>query len=306
MILLLLLYAVCATTFTLSKAALSVSTPLAFLAARMLAGGAVLVFASMLWYGTQSRPRTREALWYTSAIGLWGILVSYLLDLWSLQYMSSTLSAYLYGLTPFITGIVSYVVLYERLTLLQVCALCIAFAGNSVLWQCVLCDMGPLNWYDVLPVLAVIGAMAASSYGWVLMRKAVTTTTLPVLVLNGWSMIFGGIGAAVLQALVGETGLPITSDAWSKFLTITALIILASNVIFSNLYGYLLRTYSATFVALAGVTCPLWAFLFGWLFLGESLPLTRMLIATVCLALGLLLFYLHDLTRHVPPRTRSS
>lgn len=295
MILLFILYAVCAATFTISKAALCISSPLWFLAARMITGGTVLVLLCAYTLPRAWVPRSRSAWKYIAQIALWGVCVTYILDLWSLQYMPSSVSAYIYGLTPFITGIISYLVLHERLALMQWLGMGIALAGNMLLWGDSLHGISALSHVALLPALALIGAICASSYSWVIMRKAVTTTSLAVPVLNGWSMLLGGCVALCL-APFASSGAIVCDQRWFDFLALTGLIVLASNIIFSNLYGYLLRMYSATLVALAGFTCPLFATMLGWLFLGETLPFIRMFWAAVSLGIGLILFY------STPPR----
>lgn len=85
---------------------------------------------------------------------------------------------------------------------------------------------------------------------------------------NGWSMLIGGSIALVNSSLV-ETWDPLPVTEYAPFLISGLLLIIISNMICYNLYGVLLRHYSATFMSFAGFTTPLFTALFGWFFLGE-------------------------------------
>jgi drug/metabolite transporter (DMT)-like permease len=67
-----------------------------------------------------------------------------------------------------------------------------------------------------------------------------------------------------------------------------------------NLYGYLLRRFSATFMSFAGLTTPLFTALFGWIFLGEVASPAFYLSFSI-LSVGLLLFYQEELKVAIRP-----
>jgi len=56
------------------------------------------------------------------------------------------------------------------------------------------------------------------------------------------------------------------------------------------MYGYLLKQYSATFLSFAGFSTPLFAALFGWLFLSELVTF-HFFVALGLLTVGLGIFY---------------
>ena len=75
-----------------------------------------------------------------------------------------------------------------------------------------------------------------------------------------------------------------------------ASLIILANFIGYNLYGYLLRHYSATFLSLAGFITPFFTIILGWFFLSEQLTLP-FLVSFVLTIFSLYLFYRQELTQ---------
>jgi drug/metabolite transporter (DMT)-like permease len=70
--------------------------------------------------------------------------------------------------------------------------------------------------------------------------------------------------------------------------------ILIANIIFYNLYGYLLKKYTATFLSFVGFVTPLFAAFFEWFFFGTMVPHEFFL--TVCIVgAGIFIFYQEEL-----------
>jgi drug/metabolite transporter (DMT)-like permease len=105
--------------------------------------------------------------------------------------------------------------------------------------------------------------------------------------VNGLCMTIGGI-LALLTAIPTEGLLPVSS--LMPFLGYMTLYILISNIISYNLYGFLLRSYTVTFMSLAGFMAPLFASFYGWFFLKEELH-SNFFLSVAMLAVGLFLFY---------------
>ncbi|HRE30725.1 MAG TPA: EamA family transporter, partial [Candidatus Berkiella sp.] len=85
------------------------------------------------------------------------------------------------------------------------------------------------------------------------------------IMANGVSMLIGGILALTHSYLSGETWapIPVVNGKFYAFAECALWMTLISNVICYNLYGFLLKRFSATFMALAGLITPLFASLFG-------------------------------------------
>jgi drug/metabolite transporter (DMT)-like permease len=222
------------------------------------------------------------------------IYIIYVLDLWALQYMTSITSAFIYNLTPFISALFSYFWFNEKITGKKALGLALgAISLIPIFYQCS-CSAGALSSYGYFPYIAMLLAASSGAYGWILLRELIKNRHYSPIMVNGLGMLGGG--AAALFTSWGfehwDTVAPV-SNLW-PFLQLTLLIVITGNIFFYNLYGYLLKRYTATFLAFAGFTCPLFAALFGWLFLGESMSLD-LAYSGILVFIGLYLFYQDEL-----------
>jgi drug/metabolite transporter (DMT)-like permease len=119
------------------------------------------------------------------------------------------------------------------------------------------------------PELILLVAITSAAYAWfdiqALMNKGYS-----LIVINGLAMACGGIGA-LITSYAYEGWDPVPVVAWIPFIKSVALLIFVSNILFYNLFGSLLRRYSITFVTFIGFLTPIFASLFGWLFLHETI-----------------------------------
>ncbi len=305
MVLVIILYLLFASTFTLGKAALAYVSPFLFIGVRMILGGSMLL--GYYAYSTQQSIMPRKSDWSLFLrIIIFHIFCSYLLEFWALEQVTSAKACLLYNLSPFITALFSYFLYAERLSYRQLCGLMIGF----VAFIPILLAQTPLeqiNWHFgflSLAELALIASVTSSAYGWIIMKKLIDKGYSFILI-NGIGMTGGGILALTLSLI--KEGTPrlktvcVTHDLLVSYCGTTgeslimlgvysmSLIIIA-NIICYNLYGYLLSRYSATFLSFSGFMTPLFAALLGWLFLGEGV--TWHFFATIGMVVfGLFLFH---------------
>ncbi len=297
----LLLYMIIASTFTISKAALSITQPIFFAAIRLLGAGALLFFYQKSVCQDRSVIMRKE----------WGLFIllmltqsyiAYVADLWALRYMSSIASAFMYNLSPFIAAIFSYYLFAERLSWLQIIGLLIGF--SSIIPVLMVNYEGAARWSIFYftgtssvswPEAVMLSAVVASAFGWVLMRKLIKQGKCTVEYINSVSMLGGGL-LALLTSLITEPWLPTPVTNWPQFLLYTSLMIIVAHIIFFNFYGYLLKKYTATLLSFAGFTTSLWASLFGWLFLGEQVT-WEFFVSAITIFVGLYLFYKDELAK---------
>ncbi len=276
--------------FTVSKWGLTYSEPIFFVAVRMLLAGVLLL--GYLLLRKIPGPGIRAFFndwWLFAQIVLFHIYLTYICDLCALKDIASVESAFIYNLSPFIAALFSYAWFGEVMTPKKWIGLGLGFGSSLVLlFHAGLQNPLAYSWPRLLTLLAVISA----SYGWIIVRALVKKGYSPILI-NGVGMVFGG-AIAMLTSLKAETWAPYPVKEWIPFIQATILIVVLANIIFYNLYGFLLKKYTATFLSFAGFMCPLFAALLGYFFLGETFP-PRLFISFALACVGLVLFYHEEL-----------
>jgi len=114
------------------------------------------------------------------------------------------------------------------------------------------------------------------------------------LIANGLSMTLGGLFALAHSYVAGENWAPIPVTQMQPFIINTLIMCVISNLICYNLYGYLLKRFSATFMSFAGLVTPLFASLFGFLFLQEVVT-WHFYVSIMLFSLGLIIFYREEI-----------
>ncbi len=308
MFLILFLYMLLASTFTIGKALLFYLQPFFCIGIRMTISGVLLLGYSYI-RGYSFKP-SRQTAWLLAQVILFHIYAAFVFEFWAMQYTSSIKAALIFNLSPFATAFVAYVVEKELLSRQKVVGLFIGFLGMvPLLLSHQACEtpvelLGGFSWPDVALLLAVF----SGAYGWILVSKLLKKHSVIPLLTNGIGMLGGGL-LSLASSLIFETypywhptvhcveGTAVFHVTLSPLMSIVlymgALIVIA-NIIVYNLYGYLLAHYSATFLSFAGFSCSLFAALFGWLFLGESISwsLAFALVGIIC---GLSIFYKGEL-----------
>ena len=297
-----------ASTFTFAKTAVFYMKPIYFIALRMIIAGSVLL-GYIHFFRKHSLVAWFKDLKLFLSIIFFHIYAAYVFEFLSLQYITSYKVCLLYSLTPFITALLCYVLFEQKLTVQKWIALLLGFCSMIPIFISGKKGVFTLTFADI----TLLFAIACASYGWIIMKELILKGYSPV-VINGISMFFGGIlalGTALFLEgtqpfiidelpadLLGKLLMPywgsvITSIAMA-FICMFSLIIIA-NIIGYNLYGYLLRFYSATFLAFAGLMTPFFASIFGWLFLSEQVT-SNFLLSLILTTLSLYLFYQEELT----------
>lgn len=295
MFLIIALYAICASTFTISKILLTYAKPMFLVGIRMAGAGAILLTYYLLTQKNNFAIQKKDRLLF-GAIILFHVYFAYMLDLWALQYLTSSKSSFLYNLSPFLTALFSYFYFSETMTSRKWIGL---FIGLSAFLPEFINFKNSTNSYFSffslsIPEVVMVGAVASAMYGWTIMRKLIKEGGYSPIMINGVGMIGGGL-LALFTSFFWEqwTVSSPVFNVW-PFVWYTMLIILVANIVFYNMYGFLLSRYTATFLSFAGFTCPFFAALFGWFFLGETVSWTFFAsLFVVCI--GLYIFYQEEL-----------
>jgi drug/metabolite transporter (DMT)-like permease len=223
------------------------------------------------------------------------IYLTNVLEFMGLQHLTSFKTCFIYSLSPFLSALLALWLLKERMTSKKWLGLLVGFAGflPILLHQTASeAETGQL-WLFSWAEICVVGAAVTSVYGWILLKQTVTENGYSPIFANGISMTLGGFMALLHSAAVEEWHPIPVSEFW-PFLACALILMLISNGICYNLYGYLLQRYSATFMSFAGFTTPIFTALFGWILLGEVVTWPFYLSFTIVFS-GLFLFYREEL-----------
>lgn len=265
----LLLYALFASVFTIAKTGLEYTQPFFLVGIRMMLAGVILLsYQKMI--SREVFSFNRQTWWRIIRLAAFNIYLTNVFEFWGLKYLTSFKTCFIYSLSPFVSALLSYFMFSERLSKKKWIGLSVGILGfipiliHQTTSETQTGQLFFFSWAELSVVLAAV----SSVYGWIVLKQLVNENGLSPLSANGMSMLIGG-GIALSHSFLIENWNPVPTTNLTIFFECTLLLILISNLICYNLYGTLLKSYSATFMSLAGFTTPLFTALFGWIFLGE-------------------------------------
>ncbi|MCH9631920.1 MAG: S-adenosylmethionine/S-adenosylhomocysteine transporter [Chlamydiae bacterium] len=287
------LYALFASVFTIGKVALASASPFFIVGSRMaLAGSAMVIF--QLIKDKKAFKMTFQSWVSVCLFALLGIYITNVCEFWSLQFLTSSKTCFLYSAIPFVSAFFSYLILKETMTRKKWWGLCIGLVGiiPIMLSGSSLSQLGGLfifSWPEIVMMIAII----TSALGWIYLRKTVAHETINLFVANGLGMLIGGI-VTLGHSYFVEVWSPVPVMNWAGFIKSGIALLIVSNLLAYNLYGFLLKRYSATFMSFAGLSTPFFASLFGWVFLREVVP-WPLWVGLGILSIGLVLFHQEEI-----------
>lgn len=262
----------------------------------------VLLLSHQFFFNRKAFQIKSEHILPLVILGLVSIYITNIAEIWGIQYMSSAKACLIYSLSPFIAALFAYLILKERLTSKKWLGLCIGFIGLTPILFTHSSSMELAK--DLLFIssaeIALIIAVFASVYGWILLKKIVSEYKYSFIMANGISMLIGGTLALAHSYISGEswTPIPVVEGKYAAFFECALWMTLISNVVCYNLYGHLLKRFSATFMSLAGLVTPLFASLFGWYFLNEVIT-WHFFASMMLFSVGLALFYQEEIASNL-------
>lgn len=274
MLLIVLCYAIVASTFTIGKAALSYCHPLPLIGIRMIFGGALLLFYHFYrvrtgHYQPLEKLKNEGVYPALAKIAFFHIYFAFSCEFWALQFVTSAKTNLIYATTPFIAAALSYVLLKERLSKGKVLAILVGITGIAPV--SLKPDSFALagSFLDAIPEIVLFAGVASASYAWFDIKKWMHKG-VSIISINAVSMLIGGALSLITAALtLGKEAFP-TSNLPLLSSYIAAMVI-TSNIVFYNLYGHLMQKYSITFLTFCGFLSPLFGALYGNYFLGEEI-----------------------------------
>ncbi len=272
MILIIVMYAISATTFLLAKQLLIYGSPLFLVGLRTLIAG--LFFLAALVLTTKNLLASIKKFFMPCvSIALYSFLVSNSLKFWALQDLSVTNAALISVTEPVFALVIAYFLFHETMSskkwIGMICCMGSGFllAANGL----VRAQPPALNFWSV-PTLAMLGAVAASVYGALLMRKLIKYNHASPVLVNGLSMAVAGISALLASVCLEAPFCNVSAETIVSFAGNLLLLVLISNIIAYSIYGYLLKRYSVLLISCGSFIKPLVVIGYKAVFLHEAVP----------------------------------
>ena len=290
------MYAAWSSVFPLGKMALEHAPPVFLTAFRMLFA-AVIILGYLLIRKRSALKFNKIQFFSIVVLGFFSIYLCNILEFWGLQHLSAAKTCFIYSLSPFFAAIFSYFHFKEKINLKKFLGMMIGFAGFIPV---LLLQSGSEDLFKAFslfswPELAVMGAALFAVYGWVLLRVVVKNQTVSPLAANGTSMLIGGL-FALFHSFFLDSWLPtpIAEGYIGPVFKGVMWMTLISNILCYNLYGFMLRRYTATFLSFMGLLSPIFASLTSWALLGER-PSWIIFASTGVVLFGLWIVYQAEL-----------
>lgn len=226
------------------------------------------------------------------AASIFNIYITNAFEFWAMTCITAAKASFIYNFSPFISALLGYIFLHEKMTHRKWLGLAIGLFGlvPILLTPTSLCEQATVTTgFLSSGEIALLIAAIATSYGWISIKQLVYQKHVPIILANGISTLIGGL-ITLTQSGFTETWPTLNN----KYLWIyTAAAVIVSQLMAYNLYAYLLEKYSATFLTFAGFIMPFFTAILGWLFLNEEVTLT-FYISSLIVFIGLCVFYLEE------------
>lgn len=292
-----LLYFFWSLAFPIGKKLLEVSPPIFLTGARMILGAAFLL-GFMAFFQKKMFKKISSKGWLAIfLLGFLSIFLSNILEFWSLKNLSSAKTCFLFSLSPFLTAILSYFHFKEKMTFKKWLGIGVGMLGFIPVLMTSTGDEASFSSFFALslPELSMFAAVFFAVYGWIILRILVKDEDIAPPLANGISMLLGG-GLSILASFFIDSWspVPISGTAYGSFAGILVFLTILSNIICYNLYGYLLRRYTATILSFFGLLSPIFTSIHGYFILGEPISPT-IFFSTAIVLCGLKLVYSEEL-----------
>lgn len=205
-------------------------------------------------------------------VAFFNVFITNAFEFWGLQYMSAAKTCLIYSLSPFAAALIGYFFGTERITCRKWLGLGIGFLSFCplVLEPWLNESQTGSDTRELMAEAALAISAITAVIGWTFVKRLTVDKQIPHPLVNGISFMFAGI-LCMLSSLSIEIWDPLPVFAWTEFLVSLIYIVLIHNLICYSIYAASLSRFSVTFMAFSGLSCPLFAAFFGWLFLEELL-----------------------------------
>lgn len=262
--------------FAAAKTAMADCPPLILLSARFLLAGSVLL-AACAFLQVLSRLGWRNVMVFV-AIGLMNNVAYLGMSHLGMLSVSSGFAAVIVSTTPLLTAIVAAPLLGERLSLRKLLGLGLGLVGVAVVLRSRLGS----GHEDLLGTFLVLGAMVGLTAGTLIFKVG---RVPPGALVPGAAIqaLAGGLALAPLALMLEDMGdIRFTSSLGISFLYL----VFGVSVGAFSLWMLILSRTSATRASALHFVMPPLGLFFGWLVLGEDVPMLDLL-GIIPIALGI-------------------
>lgn len=224
-------------------------------------------------------------------LSVFNIYLTNSFEIFGLKSMTSSKACLIYSLSPFITAFVAFFILKETFNFRKLVGMLIGFIGLlPITFYKTFDELNIKNiFFFSMSEIFLILAVFFSVIGWILLKK-ILNLGYSFIAANGLSMFVGGAFILINSFVSGENWNPIPVSDFKNFLFFTILMCIISNIICYNLFGYLLKYFSTTFMTFSGLMTPFFASIFGFFFLNESITYNFFL-SLLIFFIGLIIFF---------------
>jgi drug/metabolite transporter (DMT)-like permease len=293
-------YATWTTIFALGKQTLHLCPPVFLTSTRMILAGILLLSYLFLFKKDLLRIQKKH-IFPLILLSLLSIYLTNIFEFWGLQHLSAAKTCFIYSLSPFFAAFFSYLHFNEKMNARKWVGMSIGFLGviSSFFFQTgsekSVGGLGFVSW----PELALTAAALCSVYGWVLLRILVkeekNSQPLSPLFVNGSTMFVGGLFALLHSFFIDSWNpVPVPLEHMGTFIREILVMTFISNILCYNLYGLLLKRFTATLLSFFGLLSPFFSSLTGWLILGEK-PSWVICLSTCIVLFGLWIVYREEI-----------
>lgn len=273
-----------ASTYTIAKVSFAFVKPLFFVGSCMALAGLMLLI--WCWFTDRLVLIKRKDWGIFLQLAIYQIYLPYGIDFYAAQYVSSNKWALIYAACPFVTALLSWMLLRERLTAKKLGGLIVGILGLSLILMQSSLEIGQVG-TPFAPEFILTFSMIVYSYSWILVKK-ITADYSPFFI-NGIIMVVGGV-LALTTSIVFESCLHASPIASTTPFLLLLLFNTLVTIIGFPLYTYLLNHYSVTFLSFSSFLEPIFVTIFGWLLLSEAVS-NYFIFAFGLLTLGLYIFH---------------
>lgn len=296
MFLIFILYLGYALSFIIGSISIKYVDPIALVSLRMVLSG--LIMSAYAYIKKYKFPDLKSII----ILSLVHIALPFSLEFEAYKYTTACSVAFIFNLTPFITGFVEQIFYKKFFTLKQWAALVGAFLATTIATLDAKCinfkDLFNIDSFHVsntvptvsfLGDLMIFGAVTLFAIGWVYI-KSLEEKKYSIVSINGTSMLLGGLATSLFSVLRTPGALIGSINPTGIFFA--ALLIFIGNIVSWNLYGYLLKKYSATFLALAGSITPIIITIIEWI-IYNKVPSITLVLSTILIMISIKFFLMN-------------